>query len=130
MTDMQAYVVEIKKKLLQMIAWGSVMCTLVYIAGAGWRLPGLILGIATSMIYFLLMGYRIHKSADMSVNEGIAYMQIGWLIRLSFVVTMLLLSIKIPIFDFVSAVIGLFCIQVVMIANAGFIVAKSFFSSR
>lgn len=87
------------------------------------------MGIMTSVIYFLLMCYRVSKSANMSVAKAISYMRIGWLMRLTFVAIMLLLSIKIPSLDFLSSVIGLFSLQVVLIFNAGIIIIKSFFSS-
>ena len=124
---MQEYIVEVKRTLLQIIAWGIFVCASAYFTGSGWRIPGLILGMLTSMIYFLLMCYRVKKSADMSVPKAISYMRLGWLLRLSFVAIMLVLSIKIPIFDFLSAVIGLFSLQVVIIGNAGIIIMKSFF---
>lgn len=124
---MQEYIVEVKRTLLQIIAWGIMVCAAAYFTGFGWRIPGLILGMITSMIYFLLMCYRVKKSADMSVPKAISYMRLGWLLRLSFVAIMLVLSIKIPIFDFLSAVIGLFSLQVVIIGNAGIIIMKSFF---
>lgn len=129
MTHMQEYTVEIKRTVLQVAAWGAILCAAAYFYGFSWRIPGLVLGIVTSMIYFLLMCYRVSKSADMSVPKAISYMRIGWLIRLSFIALMLVLSIKIPLFDFISAVIGLFSLQVVLVANASIIVMKSFFSS-
>lgn len=125
---MQEYIVEVKRTLLQIIAWGALLCGIAYFTGFGWRIPGLILGMITSMIYFLLMCYRIGKSAEMSVPKAISYMRLGWLLRLSFVAIMLVLSIKIPLFDFLSAVIGLFSLQAVIIGNAGLIIMKSFFT--
>lgn len=127
MTHMQEYIIEMKRIVLQITVWGAILCVMVYFSGIAWRIPGLMLGITTSMIYFLLMCYRVNKSAEMSVIKAISYMRMGWLMRLSFIVLMLLLSIKIPVFDFISAVIGLFSLQVVMIANASVVVVRSFF---
>ena len=124
---MQEYIVEVKRTLLQMVAWGAVICGIAYFTGLGWRIPGLILGLVTSLMYFILMCYRIGKSAEMTVPKAISYMRLGWLLRLSFVALMLVLSIKIPLFDFLSAVIGLFSLQAVMIGNAGVIIVKGFF---
>ena len=130
MRQMQEYIVEVKRTLLQMMALGIVLCGSAYLSDGGWRIPGLILGVITSMIYFLLMCYRVKKSADMSVPKAISYMRLGWLLRLSFVAIMLVLSIKIPVFDFLSAVIGLFSLQMVMVGYAGVIIMKSFFGPR
>jgi len=129
MKHMQEYVIEVKKTVLQIMVWAVIICSTAYFAGFGWRIPGLILGVITSIIYFLLMCYRVSKSANMSVPKAISYMRLGWLMRLSFISLMLLLSIKVPMFDFVSAVIGLFSLQVIIAVNASVIVAKSFLSS-
>ena len=123
---MQDYVIEIKRTLLQMSVWGIFVCSSAYFIGDVWRIPGLVLGVITSMIYFLLMCYRVNQSASMPVHKALIYMRIGWLIRLSFVILMLVLSVKIPAIDFWSAVVGLFTLQVILFLNAVVIVSKSF----
>lgn len=123
---MQEYSIKIKQTLLQMVALGFFIMVMAYAFGYSSRIPGLIMGNITSMIYFLLMCYRVHKSADMPIHKALSYMRVGWGIRLSFVVLMLLISIKIPVFDFFSAVIGLFTLQMVMFLNGVFIIASSF----
>lgn len=124
---MQEYIGEAKRTLLQIIAWGIVMCGSAYFAGYGWRIPGLVMGISSSIIYCLLLWYRILKSADMPVEKAIFYMRMGWGIRLFFILIMLFLSLKIPILDFGSAVVGLFTLQIVMVSNAFVYVVKNFF---
>ena len=126
MRKMQDYVIEIRRTLLQMTAWGIFICASAYFKGDGWRLPGLSIGITTSMVYFLLMCYRVKQSAAMPVHKALVYMRVGWLIRLSFVVLMLVLSVKIPIIDFGSAVVGLFTLQIILFLNAIAIVSKGF----
>ncbi len=124
---MQEYVVEIKKTILKMIIWGISTCTAAYIAGYSGKIPGLVIGISTSVIYFLLMCYRINKSANMPINRALLYMRVGWLIRLSFIVMMLLLSVKIPGIDFWSAVFGLFTLQIILFLQAVVLIIKSIF---
>ncbi len=124
---MQEYVVEIKKTILQMAVWGIGICAAAYITGHAGRIPGLIIGVFTSVIYFLLMCYRVNNCADMPVNRALLYMKVGWLIRLSFIVIMLLLSVKIPGIDFWSAVFGLFTLQIILFLQAVVLVTKSFF---
>jgi hypothetical protein len=126
-TYMQEYVIEIKKTVLQMFVWGICVCAATYFGGQPERLAGLSMGIFTSVIYFLLMCYRINKSADMPVHKALLYMRVGWLMRLSFIVIMLLLSVKIPGIDFWSAVFGLFTLQIVIFLQAAFVVTKSLF---
>lgn len=124
---MQEYVVEIKKTIMQMIVWGILICASAYFTGNSEKIVGLTMGIFTSVIYFLLMGYRIKKSAEMPVNRALLYTKVGWLIRLSFIVAMLLLSIKLPGIDFWSAVFGLFTLQIILFLQAVVLVTKSFF---
>jgi hypothetical protein len=124
---MQEYVIEIKNTILQMIIWGICICTAAYIAGQSEKILGLFMGFFTSMTYFLLMCYRINKSAEMPVNKALLYMKVGWLMRLGFIVAMLLLSLKIPAIDFWSAVFGLFTLQIILFLQAILIVTKSFF---
>jgi hypothetical protein len=126
-TYMQEYVIEIRKTVLHMFVWGISICAVAYFMGLSERLAGLSIGIFTSIVYFLLMCYRIQKSADMPIHRALLYMRVGWLMRLLFIVVMLLLSVKIPGIDFWSAVLGLFTLQIVMFLQAAVIVTKSFF---
>ncbi|MDR3562526.1 MAG: ATP synthase subunit I [Negativicutes bacterium] len=125
---MQDYTFQVKRTLGQM---GLLL--LVLAGGAGLTshtasIPGLALGTAGSVCYYLLMCYRIKQSAGLPPARAIAYMRIGWLVRLSFVVLILILSLKMPQIDFLAAVMGLFSFQVVIILNAAFVVARSLFS--
>lgn len=126
-TYMQEYVIEIKKTVLHMFVWGISICVAAYFMGLSERLAGLSIGIFTSVVYFLLMCYRIQKSADMPIHKALLYMRAGWLMRLLFIVVMLLLSVKIPGIDFWSAVFGLFTLQIVMFLQAAVLVAKNLF---
>lgn len=124
---MQEYVIQIRRTLLQILAWGFFISVGAYFTGFGWRIPGFIMGLFTSGVYFLLMCYRVSKSADMPIHKALLYMRIGWILRLSFIVIMLFMSLKIPVLDFWSAVFGLFTLQIVMFLNGVVIVGKSFF---
>jgi len=123
---MQEYSIQIRRTLLQILAWGIFISVSAYFTGYGWRLPGFVMGLFTSLVYFLLMCFRISKSADMPIHKALLYMRIGWILRLSFIVIMLFMSLKIPILDFWSAVFGLFTLQIVMFLNGVVIVGKSF----
>jgi len=124
MKDMQEYSIEIKKTLLQITAWGILLGANVYFAGYKELLVGLLLGIAASMVYFLLLSYRIHKSADMPIEKAVLYMRIGWLNRLVFIILMLFLSAKIPGINFWSVVIGLFSLHMVMLFKSVVLILK------
>lgn len=121
---MQEFLIEVRKTLVHMVLWA------VFLVGGAWTggktelVPGLLLGITASILYFLLMCHRVNKSADMPPAKAVSYMRAGWLIRLSFVVAVLIVSIKIPSVNFMAAVVGLFSLQIVLYANAVIIVVK------
>jgi len=124
--NMQEYTIEMKRTLLQITVCGIFICGSAYFTGFGSRIPGLMMGIFSSIVYFLLLWYRVLKSAEMPVQKAIFYMRMGWLIRLAFILIMLFLCLKIPILDFGSAVVGLFTLQIVMVFNAFIFVMKNF----
>lgn len=55
-------------------------------------------------------------------------MRYGWIIRLSFVVAVLIISLKIPGIDFLAAAAGLFSLQIVIAMQAISIVIVGFIS--
>lgn len=130
MIHMQEYTREMRRTFLQMMAWGIFICGTAYFTGNGWRVPGLVLGIGSSILYFLLLWYRVLKSTDMPVHKAILYMRIGWLIRVIFVIMALFLSLKLPNIDFVAAVVGLFTLQIVIVGNAVIFVVKNLLNSK
>jgi len=126
---MHEYTREMKRTLLQMIAWGVFICGSAYITGHGWRISGLVMGIMGSILYCLLLWYRVLKSTDMPADKAIFYMRAGWLMRLFFIVFMLFLYIKIPALDFWAAVVGLFTLQIVIAGNAIIFVVRNILRS-
>ncbi len=127
---MQDYVIEVKRTVLQMIVWGLFVGVSAYAAGLDNVVPGLALGIATSMIYFLLMCYRVKKSAEMPLHKAIAYMRSGWLVRLAFVVLMLVLAVGISNINFGAAIVGLFSLHIVILFNAVVLVVQGVFNQK
>jgi len=126
MKDMQEYRMEIRKTLLQIAVWGMLLVVNTYFAGFKECVLGIILGVIASMVYFALLSYRIHKSADMPVEKAILYMRIGWLNRLVFIGLVLFISAKVPEFDFWATVVGLFSLHVVMFFKAVALILKGF----
>lgn len=99
-----------------------IVCTL--LAGQGDELPGLLLGMAASYIYFTLLVLRVNHSVIMPVTKAIGSMRIGWLIRLTFIMLILVLSMKLPTFHFVAAVVGLFSLHIIMVFAACLFILK------
>jgi len=123
---MQEYFIKIKHTVLQIVALGSIICISAYYSGYAWCIPGVMLGIFTSIMYFLLMCYRVYKTADMPATRALSYMRTGWAIRLIFIVMMLVISLRVPVIDFLSSLVGMFTLQMVMFLNALVLITKSF----
>ncbi|MDR3592253.1 MAG: ATP synthase subunit I [Negativicutes bacterium] len=124
---MQEFTIEVKRTLGQIAALLALLAGCSWLMGHAAAIPGLFLGGAASAVYFLLMSYRIRRSAALPPAKAVAYMRSGWMVRLSFIVLILILSLKIPQINFAAAVAGLFSLQIVVVFNAILIVARSFF---
>jgi hypothetical protein len=81
-------------------------------------------GAATSVIYLLLICYRVRRAAALQTREAVAYMRTGWFIRLAFVVMVFAAALKVPAVDFVFAVIGLLSLQIAIFLNGLFLAVK------
>jgi hypothetical protein len=75
-------------------------------------------GTLVGALYYLQLCYRIHKSAGMPPAKAVAYMRIGWVLRLILIVLVLGLAAYTEAFSFWAAVAGLFFLQLVIVINA------------
>lgn len=126
---MQEYRWEVKRILMQIVLWSIALCSGAYAAGYGSWLPGLAIGTATSAVYFLFMSCRVRKSVELPPRKAIFYMRVGWVIRLTFILLMLILSVQVPVIHFWAAVAGLFSLQAVLLLNGGMLILKSILGS-
>jgi hypothetical protein len=107
------------------VAVGSILliaCT--FLAGRSDEIPGLILGMGASYSYFALLLLRVNRSLSLPVAQAIGSMRIGWLIRLTFILLILILSVKVPMFHFAAAVVGLFSLHIIMVFTACLFILK------
>ena len=125
---MQEFFVEIQRTLVYMLVWAAFLIVGCFTGGRPEFIPGLILGSSGSIIYFLLLSYRIKNSAAMKPEQAVGYMRSGWLIRLTFITAILIMSLKIPAIHFLAAVVGLFSLQIILYAQAVFTVLKGLLS--
>ena len=125
---MDEFVDSVKRNLLYVLAWFVFLSVGAFTGGKAHVVPGLALGTAASIIYFLLMCYRVKKSAGMPPAKAVSYMRAGWIIRLGFIVAVLIVSLKVPAIYFPAAVVGLFSLQIILYGNALLTVLKSFLS--
>ncbi|WP_246588349.1 ATP synthase subunit I [Pelorhabdus rhamnosifermentans] len=104
--------------------WSAVLIAGMWLAGQEDELPGLILGMVTSLFYFFLLVLRAQRSVVLPVPKAVSSMRIGWLLRLFFILLMLVLSLKIPVFHFAAAVLGLFSFHIFMMLTACLFILK------
>lgn len=115
---MQELLLEVKRTLFYITVWGALVIAAMYYAGQSYLISGFIFGIICSMVYYLLMSYRVKKSIELPVAKAVSSMRTGWLIRLSFIVLMLVLAAKLQQINLWSAVAGLFSLHAVLLFNA------------
>lgn len=108
----------IKRMLVYMAALIIFGFGAAYTAGYAKTAWGLLVGLLTGGLYFLLMSYRIYKSAKLPKNKAIAYMRTGWWVRLSFIVLALVFSVHFAQINFWGVVAGLLSLHVVIVINA------------
>lgn len=116
--DLQEYSRAMQKTLLHMAVWTLLVAVAFAINGRVAAIPGFAVGATTSAVYFLLMAYRVRRSADLPPEQAVAHMRTGWAVRLAFVVMMLILSTRVSWIEFWPAVAGLFSLQAVILYNA------------
>ena len=115
---MQDFAAIYKKTFLYIIAWGLFTTGTAFLAGRLSVGYGLLLGTLASILCFLHLAYQVNKCAGMPPDMAAAYVQAGWLVRLSIVLLVLVLSILLPQVSFVAAIAGFFTLQIVLILGA------------
>ncbi len=123
------YLGQIKRTVLGMLAWGMLVVVYLCLTERTQWLPGLLLGLAASLIYYALLAFRIRQGMELPVEKSIVYMRIGWLLRLGFIVLVLILALRVPGIHFFATITGLFSFQIVMLAQAILLVAEGLYSA-
>lgn len=124
--QVQGFTGSVKRLFLQMAAWAAVVTAGFYFAGHADKIAGFLAGTTVSAVYFLLLWYRVRKSAAMPPKQAVAYMRMGWLVRLSFVALSVVLMLKVPALNFAGAILGLFTFKIVVVLNGLFLVFRRF----
>ena len=81
-------------------------------------LNGVLAGFIAGLTYFYIIGKRLFKSTELELEKAVIYMRAGWFIRLSILVLIFILSIRISTAMFWAAVSGLVWVNVVVLINA------------
>nr|WP_092070980.1 ATP synthase subunit I [Dendrosporobacter quercicolus]NSL48441.1 ATP synthase subunit I [Dendrosporobacter quercicolus DSM 1736]SDM17027.1 ATP synthase I chain [Dendrosporobacter quercicolus] len=123
--ELTEYRGEVKRTMLSMAIWGALAIAVLCLAGRQSLIPGFLLGLSASLGYYALLSFRVRQSAALQPEKIIAYMRAGWLIRLSFLVMVVIVVLKMPGIDFLAAMLGLFSFQIIMLAQNIIVVVKS-----
>lgn len=123
------YTDQVRRTLLHLLAWGLFITVGALISGRINIIPGLLTGWTSSLFYFLLMCHRVKKSAELPPGKAVASMRAGWLLRYGFMISILVLSVRVPGIDFGAAVVGLFSLHIVLFLNAVCIVFLGFITN-
>ena len=78
-------------------------------------LNGVLAGFIAGLTYFYIIGKRLFKSTELELEKAVIYMRAGWFIRLSILVLIFILSIRISTAMFWAAVAGLVWFNVVFL---------------
>lgn len=127
---MEEYTIEVRRTLLQIALFTATAAGSCILAGHPEVIPGFVAGTITSVVYFLLMCYRVRRASELPPERAVAYMRAGWILRLCFVVLALVLLLQWKAIHFLAAVLGLFSLQIVIILNATYIVIKAALGGR
>lgn len=118
------YAVQVRQTLVHLAVWVLLITVGALASSKMFFIPGLLLGWSGSVIYFLLMCRRVKKSAELPLGQAVSTMRSGWLIRLSFIISLLVVSVYVPEIDFLAAVVGLFSLHIILMLNAVFFVVS------
>ncbi|MCX7780485.1 MAG: ATP synthase subunit I [Negativicutes bacterium] len=123
---MQEYAAAFKQNLLYLVFWGIISSALAYASGRPTVGNGLAIGNLAALLCFFHLYHQVSRCAQMSPPMGAAYVQAGWLVRLSLIVLVFIISALVPDISFLAALAGFFSLQAIWIFGA---VVKLFRSS-
>lgn len=111
---------QVRSYFIGLAAWYVILIAGMWISGSQAEIPGFLLGVVAGCIYFALMAFRVKYSVTLPVSKAVWSMRMGWIIRLIFILLVLILSMTVPLFHFVAAVVGLFSLYIVVLVAACF----------
>lgn len=109
---------QIQKKVIQQALWLSVVVGLVFIL-AGYKPvgKGLILGALFSVFNFILMARSIGMKLGRSKNQAISISLGSIILRYVLLAIPLITAVKFEQFNLIATVVGIFMIQLVILAD-------------
>lgn len=123
---MQEFFFEVKRTVWQAALFTAFLVVGALLEGRRSVAVGLSTGALTGIIYFILMSYRLKKAASLPVAKAVFSMRLGWFVRFSFILIMLIIALRVSYIDFWAAVVGLFSLHIIIFLNAVVKLSKSF----
>jgi hypothetical protein len=115
---MEEFSAAFRKTFIYIVLWGFMTCGWAYLAGRVATGNGLVLGIAASILCCLHLYYQVKRCAGMPPQMAAAYVQAGWIVRLSLVLVVFVISVLLPQISFIAALAGFFSLQLILLLGA------------
>lgn len=87
---------------------------------------GLLVGTLVSIIYSFLIYNRLRHIGQLPINKAVAFMRIGFVMRLTLVMAVLYLSISTDLIDIYGVALGLFIAPVISVIDFNFSLIKKY----
>ncbi|CUH95489.1 hypothetical protein P22_1560 [Propionispora sp. 2/2-37] len=122
---MQSLVLEGKRILNQVCLWSFLISFGSYLMEEIEFAYGILTGSVSGVAYLMMMSFRVKKAADLPLQQAIAYMRTGWIIRLGFIALVASWAVNMPNVDIVGMLFGLFLLYIIVFFHVVKIVMRT-----
>lgn len=105
---------EVRGTLCGMLVFCLAGSILFYLAGLSAWLGGFAVGCASGAVHYILLAVRLRRAAEVSAEQAMMFMRVGFILRFIFVALVLVLAAQVSRIFFASCavgVIGLYAVQ-------------------
>lgn len=122
---MTSFTAIFKKTFRYSFLWGVLTSGWAYMSGGIHIGNGMVLGTLASLCCLIHLYYQMKRCAAMSPPMAAAYIQAGWVVRLSAVLVVFVISVLLPQISFIAALAGYFSLQLLWIIGSGVLLIKN-----
>lgn len=108
----------IRRALLQLAAGVGICGAYLYVLGKAYLIVPLLVGCLVGSACWVVVGYRMMKSAGLEVDEAKKNMRFGFVVRLSLIMGVLIAAIRVSTETFWAVVAGLFFMSGILMVSA------------
>lgn len=87
---------------------------------------GLLLGIIVGIVYTYLLFNRLIRTTHMPANKAVAFMRVGYVMRLILVMAVMYLTISTPLLDIYGVAFGLFIAPIISVVDFNISLIKDY----